>query len=438
MTKKNTPAFLKRRIFKDIDELFGSTPAAFVPGETHVHCSGRVFDADEVKNAVDACLDFWLTSGRFAREFEGAFSSYLGVRHSLLVNSGSSANLLAVTALTSRLLKRRRIKPGDEIITTAAAFPTTVNPIVQNGCTPVFVDIDIPSYNADPGRVAKAIGKKTRAIFMAHTLGNPFDVVSMRKIADKHGLFLIEDSCDALGSACAGRYAGTFGDIGTFSFYPAHHITMGEGGALVTDNALLDKIIRSLRDWGRECWCDPGKDNSCGRRFAKKFGRLPKGYDHKYVYSHIGYNLKITDMQAAIGVAQLKKLPRFIEIRKSNFARLSHGLRQYAKWLVLPEPRAGTDPSWFGFLISVRKDAGFSKNQLVEFLEKRRIATRMLFAGNITKQPSFAGVPYRVSGVLKNTDFVMNSTFWIGVYPGITPAQVEYILETFHDFFAAL
>ncbi|TRZ96074.1 lipopolysaccharide biosynthesis protein RfbH [bacterium] len=428
---------IKDEIFRKIRSLYemDKRREKFIPGKTKINCSGRVYDEREIISLVDSALEFWLTAGRFAGEFEHAFSDFLKVKHSLLVNSGSSANLLAITALTSAELKKNRLLPGDEVITPAAAFPTTVNPILQNQLVPVFVDVELPTYNIDAGAIKKAIRKKTKAIFISHTLGNTYDAAAVSDIAKKHGLFFIEDACDALGSKYENCYAGTFGDIGTFSFYPAHHITMGEGGALVMGDAKLKIIIQSLRDWGRACWCDPGKDDTCGRRFKWKLGRLPYGYDHKYMYSHIGYNFKITDMQAAIGVEQLKKLPGFIETRKRNFTLLYEGLKEYEEFLILPQALPGSSPSWFGFLISVKKDAGFSKNQLVEHLENSQIATRMLFAGNITKQPAYKGVKYRISGSLKNTDFVMQNTFWIGVYPGIDKEKIDYILEVFGNFF---
>ncbi|MDD5165798.1 MAG: lipopolysaccharide biosynthesis protein RfbH [Candidatus Omnitrophica bacterium] len=428
---------LKSDIFKKVRAFYKleNQPNRFIPGETKVNCSGRVYDEKEIISLVDSALEFWLTSGRFAREFEEGFCRFLKCKHTLLVNSGSSANLLAVTTLTSPELGKKRLEPGDEIITTAAAFPTTVSPIVQNQLVPVFLDVELPGYNINPKIVEKAVTKKTKAIFVAHTLGNPFDLTKIVKIAKKYGLFLIEDACDALGSKYKGRYVGTFGDIGTFSFYPAHHITMGEGGALVTNNDKLKVIIQSFRDWGRACWCEPGEDNCCGRRFEWKLGDLPYGYDHKYIYSHLGYNLKATDMQAAIGVEQLKKLGKFIRIRSRNFELLYAGLKKYEDYLILPKANPGALPSWFGFLISVKKGAGFSKNELVEYLEKNKIATRMLFAGNIIKQPVFKDIKYRVSGTLENTDFIMQSTFWIGVYPGINREMVNYILERFAHFF---
>ncbi len=428
---------IKKKIFTLVSDFYRieKRQERFVPGTTRVNCSGRVYDEKEIISLVEAALEFWLTSGRFTKDFESRFCNFLGVRHTLLVNSGSSANLLAIAALTSPELGKRRLLPEDEIITTAAAFPTTVNPIIQNRLIPVFLDVELPSYNIDPVTLEKAVSKKTKAIFLPHTLGNPFDVAEVLKIAKKYGLFLIEDACDALGSKYDGKFTGTFGDINTFSFYPAHHITMGEGGAVITNNDKLKNIIQSFRDWGRACWCKIGFDNCCGRRFKWKLGKLPYGYDHKYTYSHLGYNLKATDMQAAIGVEQLKKLPGFIALRNRNFNMLYDGLKKYRDRLILPEATPNSSPSWFGFLLSVRKNAGFSKNELVEYLEKNKIATRMLFAGNIIKQPAYKDIKYRRVGTLKNTDFIMQNTFWIGVYPAIKDKQINYILETFHRFF---
>jgi len=424
-------------IFAKIKELcvLENSDNRFVPGVDMVNCAGRVYDEREIVSLVNAALEFWLTCGRFAKEFEEGLSFFLKVKYSLLVNSGSSANLLAVSALTSPELGQKRLSPGDEVITTAAAFPTTVNPIIQNRLVPVFIDVKLPTYNVDPDKLKKAITKKTKAIFLPHTMGNPFEAEAILKIAKRYGLFLIEDACDALGATYKGKPVGTFGDMGTFSFYPAHHITLGEGGALVSNNAKLKKIIQSLRDWGRACWCKPGKHNSCGRRFNWKAGSLPYGYDHKYIYSHIGYNLKITDLQAAIGVEQLKKLPVFIAKRRRNFNLLYAGLKKYQDSIILPEAEAGSSPSWFGFLITVKPGAGFTKNELVRYLEKNKISTRMLFAGNIIRQPAYKNIRYRLAGSLKNTDFIMRHTFWIGVYPGITEAMISYILDKFNIFF---
>jgi len=406
----------------------------FIPGETYIQYAGRVYGEKEMISLVDSALDFWLTAGRFAKQFEEEFAKLLGVKYCILTNSGSSANLLAISALTSPKLGERRLKPGDEVITTACAFPTTVNPIIQNNLVPVFVDVDIGTYNIQVDKIEAALSKKTKAIFLAHTLGNPFDLDKILEICKKYNLWLIEDNCDALGSKYNGKYTGTFGHIATFSFYPAHHITMGEGGALVTNDTQLERLIKSFRDWGRDCWCEPGCDNTCGKRFEWKLGSLSFGYDHKYIYSHIGYNLKITDMQAAIGVEQLKKLPVFIEARKKNFILLYEGLKKYEKYFILPEIEPKADPSWFGFLITVRKDVGFTRDEIVKYLENNKIATRMLFAGNIVRHPSFENVNYRVCGNLKNTDFIMNNTFWIGVYPGLSSEMIDYIINKIGKF----
>ncbi len=407
----------------------------FIPGKTRINYAGRVYNEKEIVNLVDASLDFWLTAGRYAREFEEKFSDFLGVKYCLLVNSGSSANLLAVTALTSRLLKDRRLKPGDEIITTACGFPTTLNPILQNNLAPVFIDVELGTYNIQAEKIEKAITKKTEAIFTAHTLGNPINADRIRKIADKHDLWWIEDNCDSLGSKYRGQYTGAFGDISTSSFYPPHHITMGEGGALLTDNPLLRRIIMSFRDWGRDCWCETGHDNTCHKRFTQKFGDLPLGYDHKYVYSHIGYNLKVTDMQAAIGVAQLEKLQRFIKARQENFKYLFNVFKEYEKYFILPQAEKYSNPSWFGFPILVKEGAPFKRGDIVKYLEDNKITTRMLFGGNLIKQPAYKNAKYRISGDLKNTDLVMNNLFWIGVYPGLTGPMLHYIEKTVDNFF---
>ncbi len=413
-------------------EEFAEKP--FIPGESPVPVSGKVFDSEEVMSLVDSALDFWLTTGRYAYRFEREFARYLGVRHAMLCNSGSSANLLALSVLTSPKLEDRRLVPGDEVITAAAGFPTTVNPMVQNNLVPVFLDIEMQSYNIDPSRIEEAISPRTKAIMIAHTLGNPFDLDTVINIARKHNLWVVEDNCDALGSRYNGQLTGTFGDLGTISFYPAHHITMGEGGCVVVNEPNLKVLVESFRDWGRDCWCEPGEDDTCGKRFGWQMGGLPFGYDHKYVYSHIGYNLKLTDLQAAVGVAQLAKLEGFIEARQKNWSLLRQGLDKYQDVILLPESAANSEPSWFGFLISVRPGAPFTRNELVQFLESRKIATRLLFSGNLTKQPSFESVPYRVVGTLDNTDAVMENTFWVGVYPGITEPMIEYMIDSFGDF----
>lgn len=401
----------------------------FTSDAPSVAVSGKVYGADELRTLVDASLDFWLTGGRYNALFEKRLARVLGLRHVLTTNSGSSSNLLALSSLTSPLLGERALKPEDEVITVAAGFPTTVNPTLINGLIPVFVDIDIPTYNVMASRVEEAISDKTRAIMIAHTLGNPFDLGEITRIAKQHDLWLVEDCCDALGSTYDGRLVGTFGDVGTLSFYPAHHITMGEGGAVFTNNNLLRRALASIRDWGRDCWCDPGMDNTCTKRFGWSLGTLPPGYDHKYTYSHLGYNLKITDMQAAVGVAQLERLPAFIAARRRNFQRLKEGLQDLQEFLILPEATSRADPSWFGFLITVREDAPFTRNNLIQGLNQRGIATRTLFAGNLLRQPYMIGRRHRVVGGLENTDRVMNQTFWIGVFPGLTDAHIDYTVE---------
>jgi CDP-6-deoxy-D-xylo-4-hexulose-3-dehydrase len=406
----------------------------FVQDRDYINYAGRIYDSAELVNLVDASLDFWLTAGRYAGEFEKKFAEFLGIKHVMLTNSGSSANLLAISALTSPLLKNRQLRPGDEIITTACGFPTTLNPILQNKLIPVFIDVELGTYNIDVLKIERAISKKTKAIFVAHTLGNPNNIDAIMKIAKKHDLWFIEDNCDALGSIYKGKKTGTFGHMSTFSFYPAHHITMGEGGALATNDPLLRRIILSFRDWGRDCWCESGHDNTCQRRFDQQWGMLPKGYDHKYVYSHIGYNLKVTDMQAAIGVAQLDKLPGFIKRRKENFKILKDNMNKYSRYLLLPEPMKNSDPSWFGFTIMVKPGAPFSRADIVTYLEEHKIATRMLFGGNLIKQPAYQRIKYRLHGNLNNTDLVMNNLFWIGVYPGINRIKIKYILDTFDKF----
>jgi CDP-6-deoxy-D-xylo-4-hexulose-3-dehydrase len=406
----------------------------FVAGESPVPVSGRVFDNQDMFSIVQAGLDCWLTAGRFAGLFESGFAKFVGTRAARLVNSGSSANLLAVSVLTSPALGARQLKPGDEVITVAAGFPTTVNPIVQNGLVPVFLDVELNTYNVDVSQLEQALSPRTRAIILAHTLGNPFNVAVVAEFAQKHHLWLIEDCCDALGSTFAGRHVGTFGDMATFSFYPAHHITMGEGGCVATNNVQLTKLIESFRDWGRDCWCAPGKDNTCGKRFEWQLGSLPYGYDHKYTYSHIGYNLKATDMQAAVGVSQLDKLPRFIERRKQNFDYLKMALLPAEEFLVLPHSAPGSDPSWFGFPIAVRKGAPFTRDQLTRALNSRKIGTRLLFAGNLTRQPAYAHRIYRAIGDLPNTDWVANNLFWLGVYPGLTRPMLDYVAQTVIEF----
>jgi CDP-6-deoxy-D-xylo-4-hexulose-3-dehydrase len=409
------------------------TPTDFLPGQSPVPVSGKVLDSAEIELLVEASLDAWLTTGRFAAQFEREFAAFMGVRCASLVNSGSSANLAALSCLTSPSLGDRRLRAGDEVITVAAGFPTTVNPIIQNGLVPVFVDVHIPTYNIDATQLEAAVSNRTKAIMLAHTLGNPFDLDAVMQLAAKHGLWVIEDCCDAVGSTYKGRGVGTFGNLATTSFYPAHHITMGEGGAILTQSPALKKLAESFRDWGRDCWCDPGKSNTCGCRFEWKLGDLPVGYDHKYIYNHIGYNLKATDMQAAVGVAQLKKLPGFIAARKANFAKLHEALRDIDDLFILPEATPHSDPSWFGFPLAVRAAAPTTRNQVVHFLESKNIATRLLFGGNLLRQPAYRDIQRRVIGDLRNTDFVMNNVFWIGLYPGITQSMIDYMAETFHQ-----
>jgi len=406
----------------------------FEPGVSPVPVSGKVFDADDMKSLVDSSLDFWLTTGRFAEQFEEEFAARMGVRHALLCNSGSSANLLAMTALTSPRLKDRRLVPGDEVITAAVGFPTTVNPIIQNGLVPVFVDVELGTYDANIDQIEAAIGPRTKAIFMAHTLGNPFDIPRVMEIAERHGLWVIEDTCDAVGAMFGDKPVGSFGDLATTSFYPAHHITMGEGGCVLTDNSILEKIVESLRDWGRDCWCPPGCDNTCGRRFDWQLGGLPYGYDHKYTYSHIGYNLKMTDMQAAVGVAQLQKLGSFIEARNRNWQTLRTGLSDLRDVLVLPESTPGSTPSWFGFALMVRDDAPFSRHDLVTHLESKGIGTRLMFGGNLLQQPAYADVQVRVVGDLSNARLVTDGAFWIGVYPGLDDECLDWTVAAITRF----
>ena len=399
----------------------------FIAGKTNVLVSGRVFDEDDIATLVDSALDFHLTTYRYNDEFEKELREFFGLKYCLTCNSGSSANLIAISSLTSHLLKERALKPGDEVITVAAGFPTTVNPIMQNNLVPVFVDVELETYNVNVEELEKAISEKTKAIILAHTLGNPFNIQKVKEFCEKYNLWFIEDCCDALGSTYNNQKVGTFGDIATLSFYPAHHITMGEGGAVLTNNPILKKAMESIRDWGRDCWCAPGCDDTCKQRFSQKLGDLPEGYDHKYTYSHLGYNLKITDMQAACGVAQLRKLDNFIEKRKDNFKKISSKLEKFSKYLILPKAQENSDPSWFGFLISVKSDAPFSRNDLVKYLNENKIATRLLFTGNIVKQPYIKGRNYRVIGDLINSDFIMNNTFWIGVYPGINDSMIDYV-----------
>ena len=415
---------------------FKKNKKEFCPGD-RISYASRVYDEKEMCALTDAMLDFWLTTGRFSEQFEKEFAEWIGVKYANLVNSGSSANLIAFMALTAPELGERQIKKGDEVITVACGFPTTINPIIQYGAVPVFLDLTIPQYNIDVSQLEEAVSPKTKAVIIAHTLGNPFDLENVRKFCDKHGLWLIEDNCDALGSEYTingeKKYTGTWGDIGTSSFYPPHHMTMGEGGCVYTDNAILNKLIKSYRDWGRDCVCPSGQDNFCGNRFNGQYGELPQGYDHKYVYSHFGYNLKVTDMQAAIGCEQLKKFPSFIERRRHNWDRLRKALEPVVDKLMLPEAEKNSNPSWFGFLISVRSDSGIERNELTAYIENNNIQTRLLFSGNIIKHPCFNQIrgteAYRVIGNLHNTDYIMNNTFWVGVYPGMTDEMIDYMAK---------
>ncbi len=433
---------LKQSILEQVREYYhlvhDSSSREFMPGISKVNYGGRVFDEREMVNLVDSSLEFWLTYGRYSREFEQRLAEYLGIRFALLVNSGSSANLLAFMALTSPLLGDRRISRGDEVITVAAGFPTTAAPVIQYGAVPVFVDVELDTANIDIKCLKAALSPATKAVMLAHTLGNPFNINAVKEFCGENGLWLIEDNCDALGSRYDDAFTGTFGDIGTSSFYPPHHMTTGEGGAVYTDDPLLNKIMLSMRDWGRDCWCDSGKDDTCKCRFARQYGTLPFGYDHKYVYSHFGYNLKVSDMQAAVGCAQLEKIPDFVEKRKHNFRRLFDGLKAFEKYLILPRALPESDVSWFGFLITLRDGIGFNRNEIVEYLEKNRIQTRNLFAGNLTRHPCFdilkAGKDFRISGRLDNTDKIMKDSFWIGLYPGMTGEMLDYMILKISDF----
>jgi CDP-6-deoxy-D-xylo-4-hexulose-3-dehydrase len=428
---------LRQQIAKLVDEYAAIqyAPQAFLPGTTVVPPSGKVLGPAELKNMVEASLDGWLTTGRFNDAFEKRLAEYLGVKFLITTNSGSSANLLAFTALTSPKLGDRAIKPGDEVIGVAAGFPTTVNPILQFGAVPVFVDIELTTHNVDVSKIEAAISHKTKAIMLAHSLGNPFNIKAVKEICQRHNLWLVEDNCDALGSRYDGQLTGTFGDIGTLSFYPAHHITMGEGGAVFTNNHELKKIAESFRDWGRDCYCAPGKDNTCGKRFCWKLGNLPEGYDHKYTYSHLGYNLKITDMQAACGLAQMDRLDGFVQARKDNFAYLKNRLASCEEFLILPEATPNSDPSWFGFLMTIRPEVDISRVDLINYLDQNKIGTRLLFAGNLTRQPYMLGRNFRISGELTHTDLVMNNSFWVGVYPGLSEGMLSFMVDKIESFF---
>ena len=452
----STPEAIRTQILALVKEYHTAkfTPKAFDPEKDLVHYAGRVFDEEEIINLVDASLDFYLTANRYAERFESEFAEYLGLSNAILVNSGSSANLVALTTLTSPKLKDRRLKPGDEVITTACGFPTTLNPILQNQLVPVFVDVNLGDYTAIPERLADAVGPKTKAVMMAHTMGVPFHLDAVLDLVKKHNFWLIEDNCDALGSTYTPsplvgegrgeggsvtqipRLTGTFGHLSTFSFYPAHHITLGEGGCVATDDDDLARIARSIRDWGRDCYCAGGESNTCGKRFSQQFGTLPYGYDHKYVYSHIGYNLKVTDMQAAVGCAQLQKLGQFIAKRKENFHNFTTMLKPYADRLILPEATENSAPSWFGYVITVKDQAGFTRNDLTTFLENNRIETRNLFSGNLLCHPAYQDITHRISGDLRNSNIVMNNTFFIGVYPGIDDNRLNHIKAVFDRFMA--
>ena len=431
----STAADLRARILELVREYHGAAwpTRPFEAGRTSVPVSGKVFDADDVAHLVDSSLDFWLTAGRFHDRFEAEFAKFLGLRHALVTNSGSSSNLLAFAALTSPQLGDRQVRPGDEVITAAVGFPTTVNPTLQHGCVPVFVDVDVPTYNIEPSLLEEAVSPRTKAIMVAHTLGNPFDLDAVMGVARKHNLWVIEDTCDALGATYRGKTVGTFGDISTYSFYPAHHITMGEGGAVATDRPVLKKLLESFRDWGRDCWCPTGVDNTCGKRFGWQLGELPCGYDHKYTYSHIGYNLKASDMQAAVGVSQLKKLPDFIAARRANFAHLTELLRDAQDDLILPQPTPHSVPSWFGYPITLREGSPADRNEVIAALESRKIGTRLLFGGNLLRQPAYRGIPHRVVGPLTNADRITARTFWVGVYPGLGADRLDFIASTLKE-----
>ena len=437
ITIQKTPEALRQEISVLVEQYaqLVHSPKPFVPGESAVPVSGKVIGAAELQNMVEASLDGWLTTGRFNAEFERRLADYLGVKHLITVNSGSSANLVAFSTLTSPRLGSRAIQPGDEVIGVAAGFPTTVNPILQFGAVPVFVDVDLATHNIDASQLEAAISPKTKAIMLAHSLGNPFNLDVVTAICKKYNLWLVEDCCDALGATYNGQLVGTFGDIATLSFYPAHHITMGEGGAVFTNNAELKLIAESFRDWGRDCYCPPGKDNTCNKRFCWKLGNLPEGYDHKYTYSHLGYNLKITDMQAACALAQLDRLDDFIAARKANFAYLKDRLQSCAEFLHLPEATPNSEPSWFGFPVVLKETAGVKRVDLLNYLDQNKIATRLLFAGNLIRQPYMIGRNYRVSGELKNTDIVMNQTFWLGVFPALTREHLDYMVAKLEEFF---
>ena len=412
-----------------------ANPKEFIPEKTKVNYAGRVFDEKELINLINSSLDFWLTSGRFTEEFTEKLEDFFDVSNVYLTNSGSSSNLLALSALTSKKLGDRRLKPGDEVITVAGGFPATLTPIIQNNLIPVFLDLEIGTYNIDVTHLKEAIGPKTKAIMIAHTLGNPFNLDAVMEVVNENKLWLIEDNCDALGATYNGQLTGTFGDIATVSFYPAHHITTGEGGCVITNDEMLGRLIRAFRDWGRDCYCEGGENNTCGKRFSQQFGTLPYGYDHKYVYSEIGYNLKMTDMQASIGAAQMAKLNRFIKERENNFQKIYNGLKNLGEFIILPKATPNSKPSWFSFIITVKKDKGYTRDELLQFLNQNLIETRNLFAGNLLRQPAFQNIEHRVVGSLDNTDYIMNNTFFIGVYPGMTDEKIDYVINKFQEFF---
>jgi len=432
----STEKELRAQISDLVKEYYGVKfgQQTYVAGKSPIRYAGRVFDEKEIQSLVDSSLDFWLTEGRYAEEFQAQFAEFVGTDFAVLTNSGSSANLLAFSALTSELLGDKRLRPGDEVISVAAGFPTTVNPIIQNGMVPVFCDVDLGSYNINIEQLKKAISPKTRAIFLAHTLGNPYDLDTIVELVKKHDLWLIEDCCDALGSTYHGKHVGTFGHVATCSFYPAHHITIGEGGMIFTDDEVIARAVTSFRDWGRDCYCHGGENNTCGKRFSGQYGTLPKGYDHKYVYSHIGYNLKVTDMQAAIGVEQMKKLPQFVQRRKENFRAWIAGFQKWNNKFVLPHATKGADPSWFAFPVTVKAGAGFTRTELTDYLATNQIETRNLFAGNLLRQPAYLKIQHRVAGSLDNTETIMKETFFLGTYPGLTHEMIEHTLLLIEEF----